>query len=121
MIDKLIDYLLVDSRGVSTGGGKPNFNHVEDYRYIVPSFIKLYGINLERETVSWYEYKTMLEGCFMSDCILKKVVEIRTAKMPKDPKAAADLLDLKAKYRLHCDDGSIGGLFDTLKGMAKNG
>lgn len=119
--EQIVRYLFTDVRGTSTEG-KKNFDHNQDYRYIVPSFMQLYGINLERDDITWYEYKTMLEGCFLNPCTLSKVIGFRTMELPKDSKGKADILDIKAKYRLKSEDSNgIGSLFNSLKGVANNG
>lgn len=117
----IMTYILTDARG-SADGSKSNFDHIEDFRYIYPSFIQIYDINLKRDRITWWDYTTMLEGCFVQDCILNSVITIRDmdiSNLKNEAKESA--LNAKAKYRLtSVDDKGLGGLFSTLKG-ASNG
>lgn len=116
-MNQIIKYIFADSRG-KVEGGQSTFDHVLDYRYIYPSFKQVYGVDLEHDAVTWWEYQTMLEGCFSADCLISKIVDIRTKDLPKkNPKARQSLLDAKAKYRLRNDDSNgLGAMFGAMKG-----
>lgn len=121
-VKDVMSYLLKDSRGTAEGG-KATFDHIKDYRYVYPSFKQLYNVDLNKDNISWWEYKTMLEGCFFSDCMVKSVSDIRNRKIP--PKANAEvksnLSSLKHKYMLRTEEKRTSSLFESLKGVAKNG
>jgi len=121
-IESVIRYLLHDIRGTKQGGSS-NFDHVKDYRYVYPSFKQLYGVDLNQENISWWEYKMMLEGCFFNDCILRSVADIRNRKIPPkaDAKTKRELSSLKHKYMLRTGDNGLGGMFRSLKGVSKDG
>ena len=118
-MNQIITYLFTDSRGTVKGGAQ-TFDHVLDYRYIYPSIKQVYGVDLETDDITWWSYMMMLEGCFSADCLIAKVVDIRTKDLPKkNPKAKEALLNAKAKYRLRNDDNNsgIGALFGAMKGV----
>lgn len=122
-MNQILDYLFTDSRG-KTKGGKSNFDNIEDYRYIFPSFLQLYNINLNYAEVTWWEYITLLEGCFLNDCTLRTVIDIRGRDIPNkaDAKTRDSLLSLKHKYMLRTENNNdLGTFFKSLKGMVKDG
>ena len=121
-VKKVFEYLNHDARGTSEGG-KSNFDHVKDYRYVYPSFKQLYNIDLNHEDITWWEYKMMLEGCLFNDCMLSRVIDIRTKKIPPkaDQETKASISSLKHKYMLRQENNGLGSMFQSLKGVSKNG
>lgn len=120
----IIKYILTDDRGSSEGNS--NIDYILDYRYIYPSLKQIYGVDLNRDDITWWEYLTMLEGCFSQDCILSSVVGIRDMDIAqiKDADQKVKVLDMKAKYRLHkneTQDSGLGKVFGMLKGVAESG
>ena len=64
------------------------FDYVYDYKYIYPSFMAEYNIDLERnDKLTWFEFKSLFMG--LSDkSRIKQVIHIRTMKMPSLTKDA---------------------------------
>ena len=119
---QVINYLMHDTRGKAEDGVN-NVDHDKDYRYIYPSFLKLYGIDLNNQTISWWEYKMLFESCMFSDCMIKSVVEIRSRKIPHkaDEKTRQTLSSLKHTYMLRKSNDGLGNMFKSLKGVAEHG
>ena len=82
----------------------------------------LYNIDLQRDNITWWEYVMLLEGCYVSDCMLKTVIDIRGQKIPvkADEKTKASISSLKHKYMLRTEDSGLGSMFKSLKGVSKN-
>lgn len=113
-----------DDRGTTQGGS--NFDHVKDYRYVYPSFKQIYGVDLGKDEITWWEYLTMLEGCFTQKCMLSSVIDIRDMDISKieDADQKVKILDMKAKYRLSKgteQNNGLGKMFGMMKGMAESG
>lgn len=118
-VSKFLNYILKDDRGTSQGGVS-TFDHIEDYRYVYPSFKQLYNVDIEKDDLKWWEYIYMLEGCFSQECMLSNIVTIRctdTAKLKGEHKIK--MLDQKAKYRLRNEDVKLDSLFASLKGAVR--
>ena len=121
-IEQVFAYLFHDSRGKSKGG-KSNFDNILDYRYVYQSFKQVYNVDLNKDDITWWEYSSMLEGCFNTECMLSTVIKYRDMTIP--PKASEEnkqsILSLKHKYMLRTESQNVGGMFSLLKGASKNG
>ena len=46
------------------GNGKKIFDFYYDYGYYFPDFIEKFGINLNKDEISWWEFDKLLDWCF---------------------------------------------------------
>lgn len=44
--------------------GKKTFDFYYDYGYYFPDFIEKFGINLNKDEISWWEFDKLLDWCF---------------------------------------------------------
>ena len=79
----------------------PDMDFDQDYNYIEASFQSDYGIDLSRETMSWYRFYRLLNG-MTNKAILSRVREIRTYDLSdiKDPKQRAKMAKAKEDLAL---------------------
>jgi len=85
--------------------------------------LQLYNIDLNRADVTWWEYTMLIEGCFLNECTLKTVLDIRNRKIPPkaDEETKRSISSLKHKYMLRQENNGLGNMFKSLKGATKNG
>lgn len=78
---------------------------VADMEYIYPSFLQAYGIDLikERGRMHFCAFYALLKS-LPHDTKLAEVIDIRRRPLPRDAKAASELVDLKAFYKLDVDN-----------------
>lgn len=61
---------------------EPDMDFIQDYDYIKASFRSDYGINLDKEEMSWKEFYSLLNGLSNSEfgncCILNRIRNLRT-------------------------------------------
>ncbi len=129
----IIDKIFIDVFGEKTEAtGKAtnnkSFDFKQDSDLIFASFMKEYQINLYNELnkLSFKEFLILLQN-LSEDTVFKKVIEIRTMKIPQRTNSNKDeiskILELKAKYKLINTDSKntnafqsgINDLFNILK------
>lgn len=72
----------------------------QDFKYIWSGFRRVYGIDLLKEDVHWWEFKLLLDE-LPDDCRYKQVVAIRSKPVGfENERAAFALMELKEKYAL---------------------
>ncbi len=79
----------------------PCFDLTEDFDYIWGGFMGQYGIDLTRDTMHWWKFKTLL-ACLDEECKFSKIVAFRsmdTAKV-RDKELRRYYEKMKKHYRL---------------------
>lgn len=81
--------------------GKRSFDFIEDESLIKAGFQQQYGIDLDKTTLSWERFTTMLDG-LDENTQFKKIVHIRQAKISDDmePEQQEYLKKMKLIYGL---------------------
>lgn len=85
---------------------EPDMDFVEDYDYIVASFMSDFHINLDEEEMDWYRFNTLINGLSNSDmgncCVLNRVRNLRNYDVSqiKDPKERDKIIKAKNQVAL---------------------
>lgn len=78
---------------------KPVFSFEQDAARIVSAFKKVFGIDISRERLHWFEFVPMLAD--LSDTAFTSVIEIRTADPTEiDKKKRAEFLRMRRRFAL---------------------
>ena len=95
-----------------SGSGEKTFDLNLDYKYYFVDFLR-FGINLNKEDISWWEFDSILEGIFLDDkSTMSKVMDYRLyEKPPKNPKQQQSeeykfRMKMKRKYALPIQENS---------------
>ena len=66
---------------------EPDMDYIEDYSYIKTSFRSDYGINLDKESMHWWEFYDLMNGLSNSEigncCILNRIRNLRNYDISK--------------------------------------
>ena len=89
----------------------------EDSKLIYGAFRQIYGIDLNRENLHWWEFLILFEG-LPGGTVLSDIIGIRTKEIPTkgDRKYINELRRLKEKYRLDSEDDGAEKAFNALWG-----
>lgn len=85
---------------------EPDMDYIQDYDYIVTSFLSDYSINLEEEEMHWWKFNKLINGLSNSElgdcCILNRVRNLRNfdIKDIKDSKERDRIIKAKEKVQL---------------------
>lgn len=85
---------------------EPDMDFIEDYDYIVASFMSDFHINLDEEEMDWYRFNTLINGLSNSDmgncCVLNRVRNLRNYDVSqiKDPKERDKVIKAKNQVAL---------------------
>lgn len=72
----------------------------QDFKYIWSGFRKVYGIDLLKEDLHWWEFRMLLDE-LPDDCVYKQIVAIRSQPINiENPQQAFKIMELKEKYAL---------------------
>lgn len=107
--------------------GEKTFDLNLDYKYYFVDFLR-FGINLNKEDISWWEFDSILEGIFLDEkSTMSKVMSYRLYKRPSKniKQQEADehkfMMKMKAKYSLPNETASneaLGKLWTYLEKKA---
>lgn len=83
-----------------------DMDYIEDYDYIVTSFMSDYGMDLENETMHWWKFNNLINGLSNSElgncCVLNRVRNLRNYDVSeiKDKKQRDKIIEAKEKVAL---------------------
>lgn len=63
---------------------KQLFSFDEDSSYIFSGFLKIYGINLAKTNMHWFEFSLLFNELISSDCLFSNIVDIRGCKIDEN-------------------------------------
>jgi len=92
---------------------KPDMDFIQDYDFIVTSFISDYGIDLDTTDMHWYKFYHLLNGLSNSEngdcCILNRVRNIRNMNLSeiKDSKLRNEMKQVKERFALKSDEPKL--------------
>lgn len=123
IIDKIINH------GKTAGHDEEEvISFSQDADYIYAAFRQVYGIDLLRCELHWWEFQALLAG-LPSGTRLSDIIEIRTREVPapdgKNYKQISKILELKARYAIRKPvnankaQGGWSKLFDVLEMQAE--
>lgn len=97
--------------------GEKVFDFFYDYQYYFPDFIEKYGINLNRDEISWWEFDKLLDWCFRDkNSSISNVMSFRLYKKPSKNIKTVEAeehkyyMKMKRKYSLPVQIDSEKGL-----------
>lgn len=99
-----LDFLPINSCNDNDSGSK-SFDFMKDFPFLYASFVKDYGIDLydEFERMDWRKFISLFHG-LSDDTVIKKIINIRTKKVPKltkdNKEYVESLIKTKNLYRL---------------------
>lgn len=99
--------------------GEKNFDFFYDYGYYFPDFIEKYGINLNKDEISWWEFDKLLDWCFRDkNSSLYNHMEFRMYKKPSKNVKTAEAEE--HKYRMKMKQiHALPLQLDSQKGLEK--
>ena len=106
LIKYAIKYLSCNKDLSDNENNKVDMDYIEDYPYIKASFRSDYGINLDKETMHWWEFYDLLCGLSNSElgncCILNRIRNLRNYDVSKiqDDKMREDIIKSQEKFAL---------------------
>ena len=88
VLDEITKYIFDINQKHSSS--EKTFDFYYDYGYYFPDFIEKYGINLNKDEISWWEFDKLLDWCFRDKTSsLYNHMDFRMYKKPsKNPKTA---------------------------------
>lgn len=100
-----------------TQTGEKVFDFFYDYQYYFPDFIEKYGINLNKDEISWWEFDKLLDWCFRDkNSSISNVMSFRLYKKPSKNIKTVEAeehkyyMKMKRKYSLPVQIDSEKGL-----------
>lgn len=81
--------------------GEKTFDFFYDYGYYFPDFIEKYGINLNKDEISWWEFDKLLDWCFRDkNSSLYNHMEFRMYKKPSKNVKTAEAEEHKYRMKM---------------------
>ena len=115
VLDEIVKYVFDTNQKHSSK--EKTFDFYYDYGYYFPDFIEKYGINLNKDDISWWEFDKLLDWCFRDkNSSLYNHMEFRMYKKPpKSPKTSEAeehkyRIKMKQIHSLPSDETSEKGL-----------
>lgn len=76
IVKLLTRYLTCNNNYEDLDDEEPSMDFKQDIKYIKPSFVSDYGIDLDKNDMSWFKFHDMLNG-LTDNCVLNRVRAIR--------------------------------------------
>lgn len=115
VLDEIVKYVFDTNQKHSSK--EKTFDFYYDYGYYFPDFIEKYGINLNKDDITWWEFDKLLDWCFRDkNSSLYNHMEFRMYKKPpKNPKISEAeehkyRIKMKQIHALPYDETSEAGL-----------
>lgn len=90
ILNEITKYIFETSSTIKVANEKI-FDYELDYKYYYSDF-KKYGIDLNRDNITWWEFDTLLQGIFLTEeTVIGKVIQYRTYKKPVKSQKTAEL------------------------------
>lgn len=117
VLDEITKYIFDINQKHSSS--EKTFDFYYDYGYYFPDFIEKYGINLNKDEVSWWEFDKLLDWCFRDkNSSLYNHMDFRMYKKPSKNQKTAEAEE--HKYRMKMKQiHSLPIQIDTQKGLEK--
>lgn len=97
VLDEIAKYIFDINQKNSSS--EKTFDFYYDYGYYFPDFIEKYGINLNKDEISWWEFDKLLDWCFRDkNSSLYNHMDFRLYKKP--PKNTKTAEAEEHKYRM---------------------
>lgn len=117
VLDEITKYIFDINQKHSSS--EKTFDFYYDYGYYFPDFIEKYGINLNKDEVSWWEFDKLLDWCFRDkNSSLYNHMEFRMYKKPSKNVKTAEAEE--HKYRMKMKQiHALPLQLDSQKGLEK--
>lgn len=117
VLDEITKYIFDINQKHSSS--EKTFDFYYDYGYYFPDFIEKYGINLNKDEISWWEFDKLLDWCFRDkNSSLYNHMDFRMYKKPSKNQKTAEAEE--HKYRMKMKQiHSLPIQIDTQKGLEK--
>lgn len=117
VLDEISKYIFDINQKHSSG--EKTFDFYYDYGYYFPDFIEKYGINLNKDEISWWEFDKLLDWCFRDkNSSLYNHMDFRLYKKPSKNQKAAEAEE--HKYRMKMKQiHALPTQTDTQEGLEK--
>ena len=117
VLDEITKYIFDINQKHSSS--EKTFDFYYDYGYYFPDFIEKYGINLNKDEVSWWEFDKLLDWCFRDkNSSLYNHMDFRMYKKPSKNQKTAEAEEHKYRMKMkHIH--SLPIQIDTQKGLEK--
>lgn len=117
VLDEITKYIFDINQKHSSS--EKTFDFYYDYGYYFPDFIEKYGINLNKDEISWWEFDKLLDWCFRDkNSSLYNHMDFRMYKKPSKNQKTAEAEE--HKYRMKMKQiHSLPIQIDPQKGLEK--
>lgn len=99
VLDEITKYIFDINQKNSSS--EKTFDFYYDYGYYFPDFIEKYGINLNKDEISWWEFDKLLDWCFRDEnSSLYNHMEFRLYKKPSKNIKTAEAEEHKYRMKM---------------------
>lgn len=99
VLDEISKYIFDINQKHSSS--EKTFDFYYDYGYYFPDFIEKYGINLNKDEISWWEFDKLLDWCFRDkNSSLYNHMDFRLYKKPSNNPKTAEAEEHKYRMKM---------------------